>query len=108
MNALYLHLEELKQAYQHDTYPSIAVRKERIERIVAMVNKYEENLCKVVLADFGKRHSVETRLAELGVVKQAAKYAIKHLGVWTKTRKIEVPTHLKPSNLGSIIHLPVS
>ena len=97
MSALYLHLEDLKKAYQHDAYPSLAVRKERIERIINMVNKYEDNLCKVVLADFGHRHSIETRLAELNVIRQAARYAIKHLDKWMQAHSVEVPTHLKPS-----------
>jgi coniferyl-aldehyde dehydrogenase len=97
MNALQLQLEDLKQAFAHDPSPSFAERKERIERVVAMIDKYEENLCKVVHADFGNRHSVETRLTELAMVRQAAKYAIKHLKSWMKTRDISLPLHLKPS-----------
>jgi coniferyl-aldehyde dehydrogenase len=97
MNALQLQLEDLKQAFAHDPSPSFAERKERIERVVAMIDKYEENLCKVVHADFGNRHSVETRLTELAMVRQAAKYAIKHLKSWMKTRDISLPMHLKPS-----------
>lgn len=97
MNALDLHLEEIKKAYQHDANPSIVVRKERIGRIVEMINKYEENLCKVVLADFGNRHHVETRLAELNMVKQAAKYALKNLETWMQAEEVDVPMHLKPS-----------
>ena len=97
MNALDLHLEEIKKAYQHDANPSLAVRKERISRIVEMIDKYEDNLCKVVLADFGNRHTAETRLAELNMVKQAARYAIKNLEAWMQAKEVEVPLHLKPS-----------
>ncbi len=53
MNALQLQLEDLQQAFTHDPSPSFTERKERIERVVAMIDKYEENLCKVVHADFG-------------------------------------------------------
>jgi coniferyl-aldehyde dehydrogenase len=97
MNALQLQLEDLQQAFAHDPSPSFAERKERIERVVAMIDKYEENLCKVVHADFGNRHYVETRLTELAMVRQAAKYAIKHLKSWMKMRDISMPMHLKPS-----------
>ena len=97
MNALQLQLEDLQQAFAHEPSPSFAERKERIERVVAMIDKYEENLCKVVHADFGNRHSVETRLTELAMVRQAAKYAIKHLKSWMKPRDISLPIHLKPS-----------
>ncbi len=97
MNSLTLHLEDLKKAFQHDCSPSFAERKERIERVVKMIDQYEENLCKVVHADFGNRHSVETRLTELNMVRQAAKYAIKHLKSWMKAQDISLPLHLKPS-----------
>lgn len=97
MNALQFQLEDLQQAFAHDPSPSFAERKERIERVVAMIDKYEENLCKVVHADFGNRHAVETRLTELAMVRQAAKYAIKHLKSWMKMRDISMPIHLKPS-----------
>lgn len=97
MNALQLQLEDLQQAFAHDPSPSFAERKERIERVVAMIDKYEANLCKVVHADFGNRHSVETRLTELAMVRQAAKYTIKHLKSWMKMRDISLPMHLKPS-----------
>ena len=97
MNALQLQLEDLQQAFAHEPSPSFAERKERIERLVAMIDKYEENLCKVVHADFGNRHSVETRLTELAMVRQAAKYTIKHLKSWMKMRDISLPMHLKPS-----------
>jgi coniferyl-aldehyde dehydrogenase len=97
MNAFQLHLEDLQQAFAHEPSPSFTERKERIERVVAMIDKYEENLCKVVQADFGNRHSVETRLTELAMVRQAAKYSIKHLKSWMKMRDISMPMHLKPS-----------
>jgi coniferyl-aldehyde dehydrogenase len=97
MNALQLQLEDLQQAFAHEPSPNFAERKERIERVVTMIDKYEENLCKAVHADFGNRHSVETRLTELAMVRQAAKYSIKHLKSWMKMRDISLPMHLKPS-----------
>lgn len=97
MNALHLQLEDLKKAYQHDANPSYEVRKERILRVVQMIDRYEDNLCKVVQADFGYRHPVETRLAELNMVRQAAKHTIQHLREWMRPQLAEVPWHLRPS-----------
>lgn len=97
MNTLQLHLEEIKLAFNHDPYPSYATRKEWIERIVDMVTKNEENLCKVISADFGIRHPTETRLTEILAIKQAAKYTIKNLKSWMEAIPVEVPFHLKPS-----------
>jgi coniferyl-aldehyde dehydrogenase len=94
---LKLHLKELKKAYIHEPNPSFESRKERILRVVAMVNKYEENLCKVVSADFGIRHSVETRLIELNAVRQVAKHTIKHLKNWMKSQSVDLPFQLQSS-----------
>ena len=97
MNALQLHLEELKLDFRRNHYPSYATRKERIERIIDMVAKNEENLCKVVSADFGIRHPIETQLAEIVSIKRTARHAIKNLKKWMKETSVDLPLHLKPS-----------
>ena len=97
MNALQLHLNDLKLSFNNEPYPSFAKRIDSIERIIDMVTKNEENLCKVVSADFGFRHPVETRLAEIAAIKQAAKYTINHLQDWMNEIPVHTPFHLKPS-----------
>ena len=48
MNALQLQLEDLQQAFAHDPSPSFAERQDRIDRVVAMIDKYREKWVKVV------------------------------------------------------------
>ena len=43
MNTLFFDFEQLKQAYWNEPRPSLATRKDRILRIVTMLNENEEN-----------------------------------------------------------------
>lgn len=97
MNTLFFDFEQLKQAYWNEPRPSLATRKDRILRIVTMLNENEENICKVIQADFGFRNIIETQLAELTTIRQAANLAVKNLEIWTKPVPIKTPIHLWPS-----------
>ena len=57
----------------------------------------EEKLCKVLIADFGVRHPIETRLAEFQLVYQACKYTRKHLQEWMKPVQLETPSYMGSS-----------
>ena len=72
MNPLFFDLEQHKQAFILDPNPSVEVRKERIQRLVTMLNENEENLCKVIEADFGYRHPIETQIAEISAIRLEA------------------------------------
>ena len=97
MNTLFFDFEQLKQAYWNEPRPSLATRKDRILRLVTMLNENEENICKVIQADFGFRNIIETQLAELTTIRQAASLAVKNLEMWTKPVHIKTPIHLWPS-----------
>ena len=91
MNRFTLQLDEIKAAYAAEPNPSLEVRLERIGRIEKMIATNEEKLCKALVADFGVRHSVETRLAEFQMVYQACKYTRKHLKEWMKPSPVDTP-----------------
>lgn len=87
MNPLLFDFEETKKAYQHESNPPLEIRRQRIERILQLINENEENICKAISADFGQRNTVETRFAELAMIRQAAHFTLKNLKNWMK----EVP-----------------
>lgn len=97
MNRFTLQLEEIKAAYAAEPNPTIEVRLDRIARIEKMIEANEEKICKALKADFGVRHSVETRLAECQMIYQACKHTRKHLKEWMKPQQREVPTHMGAS-----------
>jgi coniferyl-aldehyde dehydrogenase len=62
-----------------------------------MIAANEDKLCKVLMADFGIRHPIETRLAEFQLVYQTCKYTRKHLKEWMKPVQMETPFFLGSS-----------
>jgi coniferyl-aldehyde dehydrogenase len=97
MNRFTLQFEEIKAAYVAESNPTLEVRLNRIHRIEKMIANNEEKICKVISADFGNRHPVETRLAEFQMIYQACQYARKHLKAWMRPTLVEVPMYMGAS-----------
>ena len=97
MNRFTIQLDEIKAAYAAESNPTLEVRLERISRIEKMIEANEEKICKVLSADFGVRHPIETRLAEFQMVYQACKYTRKHLKEWMKPVQAETPSYMGSS-----------
>ena len=97
MNRFTIQLDEIKAAFATEPNPSLEVRLERIGRIEKMLEANEEKICKVLTADFGVRHSIESRLAEFQMVYQACKYTRKHLKDWMKPMQMETPSFMGSS-----------
>jgi coniferyl-aldehyde dehydrogenase len=97
MNRFTIQLDEIKAAYAAEPNPTIEVRLERIGRIEKMIKANEEKLCKVLTADFGVRHPIETHLAEFQMVYQACRFTRQHLKDWMKPVQMETPSYLGSS-----------
>ncbi|CAM3812413.1 coniferyl aldehyde dehydrogenase [Polynucleobacter antarcticus] len=98
INRFTLQLDEIRAAYAAEPNPSLEVRLERIGRIEKMVRANEEKICKVLEADFGIRHPIETKLAEFQMVYQACKHVHQHLKTWMKPLLVDTPGFLGSSN----------
>ena len=94
MNRFTLQLDEMKAAFATEPNPTLEVRLERISRIEQMIEANEDKICKVLMADFGIRHPVESHLAEFGMIYQACKYARQHLKEWLQPMQVETPISL--------------
>ena len=97
MNRFTLQLDEIQAAYAAEPNPTLEVRLERIGRIEKMIQANEEKICKALVADFGVRDSIETRLAEFQKLYQACSYTRKHLKEWMKPVQMETPSYLGAS-----------
>ena len=98
INRFTLQLDEIKAAYAAEPNPSLAVRLERIGRIEKMIATNEEKICKVLTADFGTRHSIESRLLEFQMIYQACKHVRKHLKEWMKPQLVPTPGFMGSSH----------
>ena len=98
MNRFTLQLDEIKAAFAAEPNPTVEVRLDRIGRIEKMIEANEEKICKALMADFGVRNPIETRLAEFQMIYQACKYTRKHLKEWMQATQVETPISLGSSN----------
>jgi coniferyl-aldehyde dehydrogenase len=97
MNRFTIQLDEIKAAYAAEPNPTLEVRLERIGRIEKMISANEEKICKALVADFGVKDSIETRLVEFQKIYQACAYTRKHLREWMKPVQIETPFYMGAS-----------
>ena len=95
-----------RAAFAEERYPDLAVRRDRVERILKLVTEHEDGLVAAVAQDFGHRSPHETRLAELFFVAAEAKNAMRQLPNWMKPQPVATPVHLLPAK-SSILRQPV-
>tara|TARA_Y100000768_G_scaffold117058_1_gene86437 strand:+ start:6829 stop:8265 length:1437 start_codon:yes stop_codon:yes gene_type:complete len=67
--------------------PDINLRKDRLDRVVAMVKKYDKNIIETVNHDFGNRDSMMSAATEVASVIGPMEHAKKNLKKWMKTEK---------------------
>ena len=88
--------DALRAAHAREPYPAVAVRRDRLARLVAIVREREADLVAAIDRDFGHRSAHETRLAELYIVASAARHAMSHLPHWMAPRRTRTPLQLRP------------
>jgi coniferyl-aldehyde dehydrogenase len=99
-------LDEQRGAFAAERHPSLAVRRDRLERLVRILTENEPALVRAVDGDFGHRAAQETRLAELAFVVAEARYALRNLRAWMRPRRVRTPLHLRPAS-ARIVRQPV-
>ena len=87
-----------RAAFGAERYPTIAARRDRLERLARIVTQNEARFVAAIDRDFGHRSSHETRLAELYIVAAEARHAIRHLRRWMHRSRVATPWHLLPAS----------
>jgi coniferyl-aldehyde dehydrogenase len=87
-----------RAAFVTDRAPDLRVRRDRLSRLVQIVNQHERDFIAAVDEDFGHRSAHETRLAELYIVAAEARHAMRHLPRWMRPRRVRTPWHLLPAS----------
>ena len=76
-----------RDAFTASRPESMAVRKDRIKRAMALLRDHGENLCKAMAADFGNRSMDQSMITDIAATVGAGKHALKHMDKWAKTEK---------------------
>ncbi|WP_027166678.1 coniferyl aldehyde dehydrogenase [Mesorhizobium sp. WSM3224] len=87
-NALGVTFEAQCRAFEKEPFPTLEVRKDRLNRLLALTEKHEAEICAVIDSDFSARSAEETRLAELFVVRAGIRHALSHLSGWMRERRV--------------------
>ena len=79
-----------RRAFTADRMPTLAVRRERLERIIAMMEANKEKIYAALAADFGAHSSPAADMFEIQPVTARAEFAITHLEEWMRPTPREV------------------
>jgi coniferyl-aldehyde dehydrogenase len=96
----------LRAAARADVNPLLALRRDRLRRLAALLARHEGEFAADISADFGHRSVHETRVAEAFVVEAAIKHALRHVGRWMKPRRVATQWHFRPG-ANRLIPLPL-
>lgn len=76
-----------RAASRLDPFPSEAVRRDRLTRLIDLLCTNQDQLCSAVVRDFGRRSAENTKLFDILPPINALKYAAAHLASWLRPRR---------------------
>jgi coniferyl-aldehyde dehydrogenase len=85
-----------REAFAAEPYPPASVRRDRLDRLLALTERHEDEIVAAIASDFGARPAQETRLAELFMVSAGIRHARRHLSRWMRSRRVPTPLYLWP------------
>jgi coniferyl-aldehyde dehydrogenase len=95
-----------RAAFVRERYPSFDVRRDRLRRLLELTRRNERAIVDAIDADFGSRSPHETRLAELLIVANGIRDALRDLKRWMRPRRVATPLALVPGR-GEILAQPL-
>ena len=84
-------LERQRAAFTAARPEALSVRRDRLERLIALSRERGEALAKAMSADFGHRSAQQSLLTDIAPGVTAAKYCLKHLAGWARPERRSVP-----------------
>jgi coniferyl-aldehyde dehydrogenase len=85
-----------RRSFAAEPYPSLAARRDRLDRLEVMTERHEDEVVAAIAADFGTRAAQETRLAELFMITAGIRHARRHLARWMRPHRVPTPIYLWP------------
>lgn len=80
-------LDQQKSAFLAELPVPMAVRKDRISRMMKLVHDNADALVAAMSEDFGHRSADQSRLTDIVSVLNTARHALKHMDSWAKAQK---------------------
>ena len=105
-------LQQQRQSFNEAGYPKIELRIDRLDRLLAMVKKYDRQICDTIAEDYGVRAYELSRLAEVFVTIEQTKHAISSVAQWMQPEsrvarsaesQVSAEVHFQPKGVVGII-----
>jgi coniferyl-aldehyde dehydrogenase len=80
-------LEKQRAAFTASMPEPLAVREDRIKRVIAMMKENGEAFSKAMSEDFGHRSHPQSMMTDIAPTIAAANYSLKHMRKWAKPEK---------------------
>lgn len=93
-----------RESFHREGFPSVEVRKERLERLVTMLQKYDSQLCDALNQDFGCRSKVFSRFADVAAVIGNARQCQALLPEWMEVESREAPAPFEQVGARAEVH----
>jgi coniferyl-aldehyde dehydrogenase len=91
-------LERQRAAFLLDMNPPLAVRRERLERLLKMTEAHANEIARAISDDFGHRSVHETQLADILLIIGGIRNARRWVGKWMKPRHMHTALHFLPGS----------
>lgn len=82
--------ERLRTAHRAEPYPSLATRRDWLDRVRRLLVQRQDDFAAAISADFGHRSRHETLLAEVFLPLEAIREARQHLAAWMRPERRRV------------------
>ena len=86
------------RASRVQTVVSLALRRDRLLRMKALIDDHSEALAQAVQKDFGVRSLKLTEIADLFVLRTLLSHTLRSLPKWMKPQKVSTPLYLQPAS----------
>ena len=92
-----------RKSFSGAGYPDVHSRIDRLDRLLTMLKKYDNQICETISEDFGGRAFELSRLADVYLTVEQVKHAITNVSEWMKTE--QRPPPLPAGDAGAITEI---
>jgi len=90
-------LAKLRTGFEAGRTRPMAWRQQQLTRLIALLVEHEGDIATALRSDLGKS-GFETALSETGFVISEAKFALKHLPRWMRSKRVSTPLMAQPGH----------
>jgi coniferyl-aldehyde dehydrogenase len=88
--------EGQRSAFTRERMPTIAARRDRLERLLRMTRAHAGEIEAAISADFSSRSVHETQFAELLLIETGVRHTLRRLRPWSAARRVPTALHFRP------------